>query len=452
MAPIVPSPLAPAWLAVPDDPNALGAALWPDTARRDADGEISLGGVPVSTLAERFGTPLYVVDAATVRTQAHALHSAFADAFAPLGQEPTLYYAGKAFLCAQMVRWVRELGLSLDVASGGELALALAAGMPAGQIGLHGNNKSEQELTLALEAGVGTVIVDSDDEIRMLAELARAHGVRQRVRLRVTTGVHASTHDYLATATEDQKFGIALADAPATVARIRAQSSLEFVGMHSHIGSQIFAQEGFAEAIRRLMGVQAVLLQDGPAPELDLGGGFGISYTTADRPRPLAEIAQGIVRALRESADEHGIPVPKVSFEPGRQIIGRAGTTLYRTGVIKDVTVHGEGGQPSGVRRYVAVDGGMSDNPRPELYGADYHAVLASRASGAAPGLVRVVGKHCESGDIVVDADYLPEDVRRDDLLLVAATGAYCHTLSSNYNLLPRRAVVAVEDGRAWTI
>jgi diaminopimelate decarboxylase len=447
-----PSPLAPGWLAVPADANAVGPDLWPDTAQRGPDGQLQLGGVPVSELVREFGTPVYVVDQATALGQARLIRDAFTAAFAPLGQRPALYYAGKAFLCAQMVAWMRQAGFGLDASSGGELALALAAGMPADRIGLHGNNKSDAELEAALDHGVGRVIVDSRPEIERLGELALQRGMRQRVMLRVTTGVHASTHEYLATATEDQKFGVALAEAGAAVARIRALPGLEFAGLHSHIGSQIFAQDGFAEAIRRLLDVQARLLADGPVPELDLGGGFGIAYTTADRPRPIGEIAAGIAAALRDGAAELGIPVPQVSFEPGRQIIGRAGVTLYRAGVIKDVHVHGEAGAPSGVRRYVAVDGGMSDNPRPELYGADYHAVLASRAGREAPVLVRIVGKHCESGDIVVDADYLPGDVAAGDLLAVAATGAYCQTLSSNYNLQPRRPVAAVADGRAWTI
>ena len=424
----LPSPLAPGWLAVPADANAVGPDLWPDTAQRDSDGQLRLGGVPVSELAREFGTPVYVVDEATALGQARLIRDAFTAAFAPLGQRPALYYAGKAFLCAQMVAWMRRAGFGLDASSGGERALALAAGMPAVRMVLHGNNKSDAELEAALDHGVGRVIVDSRPEIERLNELALRRGMRQRVMLRVTTGVHASTHEYLATATEDQKFGVALVEAEAAVARIRALPGLEFAGLHSHIGSQIFAQDGFAEAIRRLLGVQARLLADGPVPELDLGGGFGIAYTTADRPRPIGEIAAGIAAALR------------------------AGVTLYRAGVIKDVHVHGEAGAPSGARRYVAVDGGMSDNPRPELYGADYHAVLASRAGRATPVLTRVVGKHCESGDIVVDADYLPGDVAAGDLLAVAATGAYCQTLSSNYNLLPRRPVIAVADGRAWTI
>jgi diaminopimelate decarboxylase len=266
----------------------------------------------------------------------------------------------------------------------------------------------------------------------------------QPVRLRVNSGVHAHTHDYLATAREDQKFGITLTDTAAAVARIRELPRLQFLGLHSHIGSQIFESEGFAEAARRLFDVHAQLLQGGPVPELNLGGGFGIAYTSADEALPIAEIARRFADIVAERAEAHGIPVPVIAVEPGRAIIGPSTTTLYEVGTIKDVVVG-----VTAVRKYVSVDGGMSDNARPALYGADYSVRIANRVSNADPALVRVAGKHCESGDIVVQADYLPGDVTPGDLLAVPATGAYCWSLSSNYNYLARPPVVAVRDGRA---
>lgn len=445
--------LAPDWLDAPGDLDAIDPRWWPDTARRDDDGCLSIGGVRVTELAARFGTPLYVIDWATITAQATAIRDAFTRALADVGSAVTVYYAGKALLTSEIVRCMRDLGLSLDVASGGELAVAVAAGMPPARIGMHGNDKSYAELRAAVAIGVGTIVIDSLDEIDLLVaaigDRAAETGerpARQRVRLRVTTGVHASTHEYLATATEDQKFGVALADVDEAVARIRSHPELEFVGLHSHIGSQIFDHAGFDAAIDRLMAVHARLSRIAPVPELNLGGGFGIAYTEADSPRPIEEIAHGVAARLARAARAQGVPVPRIAIEPGRSIVGRAGVTLYETGTVKDVRL-GDGVER--VRRYVSVDGGMSDNPRPELYGAEYQVSLASRGSTAAPALVRVVGRHCESGDIVVQADWLPDDVHRGDLLAVADTGAYCFSLSSNYNMTPRPAMVAVADGKA---
>lgn len=450
------NPLAPDWLLPPQDVNALDVALWPDTTAREDDGAVRIGGVSVLELAEQYGTPLYVIDRATVVAQAGRVREAFSQALATVDAELTPYYASKALLTADVVRWMRDAGYNIDVSTGGELAIAIAAGIDPARIGLHGNNKSYAELRAAIGIGVGTIVVDSLDELRLLsAALTDAHAEadarhpiadRQRVRLRVTTGVHASTHEFLATAREDQKFGVALADVDEAVAAIRAEEHLEFVGLHSHIGSQIFDAAGFDQAIGRLLEVHARLAETGPVPELNIGGGFGIAYTEADQPRSIETIATDIAQALASAAARFGVPVPRIAIEPGRLIVGRSGVTLYEVGTLKDVQV-GEGADH--VRRYVSVDGGMSDNPRPELYGADYHAALVSRRSEADSQLVRVVGKHCESGDIVVNDDYLPADVRRGDLLAVADTGAYCFSLSSNYNMLPRPAIVAVEDGEA---
>jgi diaminopimelate decarboxylase len=448
---VVSNPLAPSWLAVPDDANALPAAVWPESARRDADGVITIGGVPVTELKARFGTPLYVIDEADARARAARTLAAFTAAAHKAGTSVTVYYAGKAFLSTAVAHWVAEAGLNIDTCSGGELAVALAAGVAPARLGLHGNNKSLAEIERAVSVGLGTIVVDSEQEIPRVAAAAARHGRRQRVRLRVNSGVHAHTHEFLATAHEDQKFGLPLEQVERVVAGIRSHDELDFVGLHCHIGSQIFGADGFAESASRLLAVHARLLDGGPVPELNLGGGFGIAYTSADEPTPIEQLAERIVGAVADGCAALGIPVPHLAFEPGRSIIGTAGVTLYELGTTKPVEVVTAGGGTA-TRLYASVDGGMSDNARTALYQADYSVRLAGRRSDAAPVLVRVAGKHCESGDIVVDADYLPGDLAPGDLLAVPATGAYCFSLSSRYNYLPRPAVVAVRDGLARVI
>lgn len=441
------NPLAPSWLELPQDVNELPPAVWSQNASRGSDGSIDVAGVSALALAAEFGTPLYVMDEADVRSRAMTARVAFEREFSRVGGNAKVYYAGKAFLSAEVARWVTDAGLYIDVASGGELAVALAAGTDASRLGFHGNNKSVTEIDRAVAAGVGVIIIDSLIEIERVAAAAKLHGRRQPVRLRVNSGVHAHTHEYLATAREDQKFGIALTDAAANAAIIRTHPELEFLGLHCHIGSQILGTEGFAESARRLMAVHAELLSDGPVPEVNLGGGFGISYTSADSALPIDDIAAAMANIVASEAERLQIPIPVVAVEPGRAIVGPSTFTLYEVGTIKDVLVDG-----TAVRRYVSVDGGMSDNVRPALYAADYSVRLANRRSDAAPALVRVAGKHCESGDIVVHADYLPDDVEPGDLLAVPATGAYCWALASNYNYLARPAIVAVRDGRARVI
>jgi diaminopimelate decarboxylase len=444
------NPLAPSWLEVPADANALAEAVWPRGAARTTDGELELAGVRAHDLAARFGTPLYVVDEADARARAREAHDAFTREFERRGGTATVYYAGKAFLSAEIARWVDAAGLHIDVCTGGELAVALAAGVSPSRLGFHGNNKSLAEIERAVSVGLGVIVIDSVQEIDRVAEAALRHGRNQRVRLRVNSGVHAQTHDYLATAREDQKFGIPLADVPGVVASIRAHSALDFLGLHSHIGSQIFETDGFAEAARRLLEVHRELLADGPVPELNLGGGFGIAYTSVDAPAPLRDIAAGLADIVADECERLGIPLPAIAVEPGRWIIGPSGVTLYEVGTIKDVEV--AQGSGSAIRKYVSVDGGMSDNVRSSLYGADYTVRIAGRISDAEAALVRVAGKHCESGDIVVHADYLPGDVSPGDLLAVPATGAYCWSLASNYNHVGRPPVVAVRDGEARVI
>ncbi|MDQ1127983.1 diaminopimelate decarboxylase [Microbacterium sp. SORGH_AS_0888] len=438
---------APSWLTVPEDVNALAAGVWPDSAARDDEGALSVGGVDAARLAETYGTPLYVLDEGEVRARAARTRAAFEQAAAAHGTTIRVYYAGKAFLSTEVVRWVIEEGLNVDVCSGGELAVALAGGASPERLGFHGNNKSVAELTRAVRLGLGTIIVDSLVEIDRLAAITAAEGVVQNVLVRVNTGVHAETHAFLATAHEDQKFGFPLADATAVVARIRAVPGLRFLGLHCHIGSQIFGVAGFAESASRLVAVHAELAAEADVPLLNLGGGFGIAYTSADDPSPIEDIAHGVVAAVARACAARGIPVPQLAVEPGRSIVGPAGVTLYRVGTTKQVRVDADH-----ERRYVSVDGGMSDNARTALYGAAYSARLASRRSSADPVLTRVVGVHCESGDIVVEDEYLPGDLAPGDLLAVAATGAYCFSLSSNYNYVPRPPVVAVHGGEARVI
>ena len=442
-----PNPLAPSWLELPTDANALPGTVWSHNAQRSSTGEITIAGVGATSLAAEFGTPVYVVDEADVRDRARGIRDSFAREFARVGTTVKVYYAGKAFLSMQVAAWMIDDGLNIDVCSGGELAVALAGGAPAARLGLHGNNKSLAEIDRAVGVGLGAIVLDSIVEIERVADAAARHSRVQGVRLRVNSGVHASTHEYLATAREDQKFGIPLADVAATVALIRARPELEFLGLHSHIGSQIFESDGFAEAARRLFAVHVELLAGGPVPELNLGGGFGIAYTSADVALPIDVLAANLADAVAGLAAEFGVAVPVIAIEPGRSIIGPSTTTLYTVGTIKDVLVDG-----AAVRKYVSVDGGMSDNIRPALYAADYSARIASRSSDADAALVRVAGKHCESGDIVVHADYLPGDVAPGDLLAVPATGAYGWAMASNYNYLGRAPVVAVRDGRARII
>jgi len=435
--------LAPDWLTKPANVNDLAKGIWPASAKRESEGQLSIGGVSVGDLAGDYGTPLYVLDQADFFDRANRIREAFSAAATRYGTTAKQYYAGKALLCTEIVRWVDELGLYLDVSSGGELAVALAGGIDPSRVGLHGNNKSHSEIGRAVAAGVGVIVIDSEIEVERIASAAGAQDRIQPVRLRVNTGVHAHTHEYLATAREDQKFGIAIPDVPQIVANIRSHKHLQFLGLHSHIGSQIFAVEGFIEAAKRLIELHAELLKTGPVPELNLGGGFGVAYTEQDKPAQIEEIAYAITETVEAECKKRGIDVPALAFEPGRYIVGPAGITIYNVGTTKDVKV-----EETASRKYISIDGGMSDNARPALYEADYSVTLASRESTAEPVISRVVGKHCESGDIVVRDTFLPEDVSPNDLLAVAVTGAYCFSLASNYNYLARPAVVSVKDGQ----
>ena len=434
---------APAWLRVPADANALVAALWPSSVRRDDHGALTVDGLDVRDLAREYGTPLYVCDEADFRARCRAFVEAM-----PGGD---VYYAAKAFLCLATASWAAEEGLGLDVCTGGELAVALRAGVKPERIAFHGNNKSSSEIARALEARIGRFVVDSEHEIIRLAVAAHNAGVIADVMVRVNVGVEAHTHEYIATAHEDQKFGFSLADgqAGAAVDSVLAASSLRLVGLHSHIGSQIFDAAAFEVSARRLVELHcAIRDRHGfELAELGLGGGFGIAYTLQDDPLAPAELGSRLRSIVAHECAAAGIRTPRLSIEPGRAIAGPSVITVYEVGTVKPVRLDG-----GASRTYVSVDGGMSDNIRTALYGAAYSCTLASRVSGSKPMLARVVGKHCESGDVVVNDEFLPSDLEPGDLLAVPGTGAYCRSMSSNYNHVPRPPVIAVRDGAARVI
>ncbi|WP_246284366.1 diaminopimelate decarboxylase [Gordonia asplenii] len=429
--------------------------VYPRGATRDDDGVLTIGGVRVTDLAAQYGTPLFVYDEDDFRSRCADMQAAFG----PYGR---VHYASKAFLSAEIARWVAAEGLSLDVCSAGELAVAVHAGFPAERIALHGNNKSVSELAAALDAGIGHIVVDSIYEIDRLDELAGERGVVADVLVRVTPGVEAHTHEFISTAHDDQKFGFAITEAAGArdrshyatamdaVRRVFAADNLRLVGLHSHIGSQIFDLDGFEVAAHRVIGLLGDIVDEFGVEKtaqlevVDLGGGLGISYLPDDDPLPTAEVAERLAEIVANESAALGLPTPLLAVEPGRAIAGPGGVTLYEVGTLKDVALDG-----GSTRRYVSVDGGMSDNIRAVLYDAEYDVRLASRVSDADGVLSRVVGKHCESGDIVVRDCWLHDDLTPGDLLVVGATGAYCYSMSSRYNLAQRPAVVAVRAGQS---
>ena len=417
----------------PADLSALDPAVWPLGVTRDAHGRLVMRGHTVDDLVAEHGSPLFLLDEADLRQRCRDYRGGFAGA--------TVFYAAKAFLCTAVARWVEEEGLGLDVCTGGELAVAARAGFPGDRMLMHGNNKSVAELSAALDAGVGRIVLDSVKEIERLDDLCVGRGVTQRVLVRTTVGVEAHTHEFIATAHEDQKFGFSLAggDALDAVRRVVAAPGLDLVGLHSHIGSQIFDHGGFEVAAHRVVGLMAQVRDEFGVvlPELNLGGGLGIAYVSGDTPADVAVMGKALTDIVARECGTHGLPVPALAVEPGRGIVGPSTITVYDVGTVKEV---------AGLRTFVSVDGGMSDNIRTALYDADYTVALASRTGAERPMLARVVGKHCESGDIVVKDAWLPIDVQPGDLLAVAATGAYCRAMASTYNHVPRPPVVAVTD------
>ena len=405
--------------------SALDLTLLPDTAAVDDAGALSIGGCSIASLAETYGTPLFVYDEAHLRARCREAVTAFGAGNA--------VYATKAFLCRAMARLAHEEAMLLDVASGGELAVALAAGVPGSACVLHGNNKSVGELTAGIDAGVGAIVVDSFDELDRLDALHRTGGCVPDVLVRVTPGVHAHTHHYVATGQDDSKFGFNLAngDAERAVRRAGASDSVNLVGVHAHIGSNVFGADSFGRAAE----VMAAFAAPFDLPQLVLGGGLGVPYVGGERSATITQWADVVLGACRSA----GV-TSRVAVEPGRSIVAAAAITVYTIGTIKPI---------EGVRTYVAVDGGMSDNPRPVLYGSGYEAFLPRATNAERSMAARVVGKHCESGDVLVSDARLPADAAVGDLLATPVTGAYGHSMGSNYNELARPPVVFVADGEA---
>ncbi|GAB7386205.1 diaminopimelate decarboxylase [Bacillaceae bacterium] len=412
------------------------------TSRINEKGHLEIGGCDVTDLVKEFGTPLFVYDEALLREKCRSFRSAFQES----GFRFQVAYASKAFSTLAMCRLVAEEGLALDVVSGGELYTALKAGFPAERIHFHGNNKTPAEIKMALDADIGCFVVDNFYELALLPEMAREAGKTVSVLLRVTPGVEAHTHEYISTGQQDSKFGFDVASGQAHEAFARAMQSpfIRLLGVHSHIGSQIFETTGFVAAVQRLARFLGELRDklDYTAEVLNVGGGFGIRYTSEDTPLTPAEYVRAITEAVRDSFGEIAYPLPEVWIEPGRSIVGEAGTTLYTIGSTKELP---------GIRKYVAVDGGMTDNLRPALYQAKYEALLANRANEEAEETVSIAGKCCESGDMLLWDIRLPK-VRPGDILAVTCTGAYGYAMANNYNRIPRPAVVFVKNGDAQLV
>ena len=421
--------------------------MWPSTVA--FTNELSISGIPVSQLAREFGTPAFIMDEADFRARASKWNSALVSAFGE--NSGTVYYAAKAFICTEVARWIKEIGIGIDVCTGGELAVALAGGIDPSKIEVHGNNKSVAEIEKAVSVGVGTIVIDSLFEIERVAASATKHGVVQKVLLRLTPGIEAHTHEFIATAHEDVKFGFSIASGAAwtAIAEVRKHSSLELRGFHAHIGSQILDTDSFEISAERLIALLAKFrdAHNAELPELDLGGGYGIAYIPGDLELSPSLAMEALAKAVAKNCAEHNLNVPQISIEPGRAIVGPTMFTLYEVGTVKDIEL--EEGES---RRYISVDGGMSENIRPALYAAEYTAVLANRSSSAAGVSTRLVGKHCETGDIIIRDISLPSDIAPGDLLATPATGAYGRSMASNYNHVPRPPVIAINDGKARII
>lgn len=412
------------------------------TSRINEKGHLEIGGCDTTELAKTYGTPLYVYDEALIREKCRAYNRAFQES----GFSYQVAYASKAFLCMEMSRLAAEENMSLDVVSGGELYTALQAGFPAGRIHFHGNNKTEEELVMALKANIGCFVVDNFFELEVLHDLAQERKQKVNILLRVTPGVEAHTHEYITTGQDDSKFGFGVSSGQALQAVKHAVTKPYYnvLGIHSHIGSQIFETDGFVRAVEVLADfVDAVRSETGHTmPILNLGGGFGIRYTEGDTPLPAVQYIKEMTEAVREQFTKRNYPLPEIWIEPGRSIVGDAGTTLYTIGSIKDIP---------GIRKYVAVDGGMTDNIRPALYGAKYEAILANRANEEPKEVVSIAGKCCESGDMLLWDIKLPEAASRD-LLAISCTGAYGYSMANNYNRIARPAVVFAKDGKAQVV
>ena len=410
-------------------------------------GALSIAGCSAEKLVKEYGSPIFVLDQDDFFVRTKAWQAALNESFGT----GKLYYAAKSFICVEVAKWLKELKVGLDVCSGGELAVALAADFPASDIEFHGNNKSVAEITTAIKNGVGTIVIDSFDELSRVAKIASDFKKVQKVYLRLTPGIDAHTHEFISTAHEDVKFGFSIASGDAQIAidKCMAESSLNLAGIHCHIGSQIFEVSGFELAAQRLVAVLAAFRDkySKELAELNIGGGYGIAYTKNESGISPAQVIPAIAQVIKSECAKAKLSVPKVSIEPGRAIVGPTTTTIYVVGTTKSVTL-----ENGAKRRYISVDGGMSENIRPALYGATYSVFLANRDSAAKAINSRIVGKHCESGDILISEIDMPEDVKAGDLLAIPATGAYGRSMASNYNHMPRPSVIAVINGTAREI
>lgn len=404
------------------------------------NGHLTIGGLDAVALTEQFGTPLYVMNGDLVKKHCRAYLDAM-DAY--YGGNGLVLYASKAFSCVAMLQLVAAEGMGLDVVSGGELYTAVKAGFPMEKVYFHGNNKTEEELQMALKYGVGCIVVDNVDELMALEELAKEMGKKAKIMFRIKPGIDAHTHDFIRTGQIDSKFGVALetGEAMEIIKKASALQHVEVIGVHCHIGSQIFDVEPFCEAARVMMNFMADVRETlGLELEaLNLGGGFGIRYVPEDKPIPYDQYMKAVSEVIQETAKARNMALPKILMEPGRSIAAPAGVTLYKVGNVKEIP---------GVRTYVSVDGGMTDNPRYILYQAQYDILLANKANEEKSCEVTVAGKCCESGDLIQEHVKIQEP-KRGDILAVLATGAYNYSMSSNYNRIPRPAVVLVEDGKA---
>jgi diaminopimelate decarboxylase len=411
--------------------------------------ELTISSISATALAKEFGTPAFIMDEADFRERASAWNTALNNAFG--SNAGTVYYAAKAFICVEVARWIKDIGIGIDVCTGGELAVALKGGIDPAKIEVHGNNKSVAEIEKAVSVGVGTIVIDSLYEIERVAAAATKHGVVQKVLLRLTPGIEAHTHESIATAHEDVKFGFSIASGAAwsAITQVRTHSSLELRGFHAHIGSQILETESFEISAQRLVALLAKYRDEYSVelPELDLGGGYGIAYLPGEVNLNPASTMKALAEVVSTQCAAHKLSIPRISIEPGRAIVGPTMFTLYEVGTVKDVTL-----ENGANRRYVSVDGGMSDNLRPALYDAQYFAALANRTSSAPKVSSRIVGKHCETGDIVIREIDLENDIVPGDLLATPATGAYGRSMATNYNHVPRPPVIAVKDGKARVI
>ena len=410
------------------------------------NGQLTIAGTTASELAREFGTPTFILDEDDFKARA----SAFVNAMQKSFSGATVYYASKAFTCKQIARWCNELGLGMDVATGGELEVALSVNFPASRIEVHGNNKSLSEIDRAVEVGVGCIVIDSIQEIGRVADAAKRHGKTQSVMIRLNPGVEAHTIEAIATAHTDVKFGLSISSGVAwdAVIEISKHSQLDFRGVHAHIGSQIFNMDGHRLTIERMLDFMARYRDEfnRELPEVDFGGGFGIVYTAEDAPLAIEDAVAQIKDAVVKGCAARNLKIPHVAIEPGRSIIGPSMFTLYEVGTTKLVQLE------NGTRNYISVDGGMSDNIRPGLYGAIYEAHLANRTSSAPNTPSRLVGKHCETGDILIRDIDLPSDIAPGDLIAIPATGAYNRSMASNYNHVPRPPVISVRQGSAKVI